>query len=232
MATGTAIPPSAANSGRARRRRSRSSPMSNSRRTSSPTTKKKNVIRPLLTQPRRSWEMPESPRRIESGVRQTLTYEERSTLAQAIAASAAARSTTALPVSVARKSRSGCCRLRAQAVRPEKADRADESLIPPAFHPRRLAASRLSRRMSSQPDLPSSRVLSQSQLETLAEHGEERSAEAGEKLYEIGDPSYPFIAIVEGEVAILDRAGSEVVRHGRAGFLGEMNLLSGQTVFL
>src|SRR6476646_10870777 len=86
--------------------------------------------------------------------------------------------------------------------------------------------------MSSRPDLPVSRVLSTSQLETLAEHGEERSAEAGEKLYEIGDRSYPFIAIVEGEVAIVDGAGEEIVRHGRAGFLGEMNLLSGQTVFL
>ena len=56
-------------------------------------------------------------------------------MAQAIAASAAASSTTALPVSVARKSRSGCCRLRAQAVRPEKADRAEESLIPTSFSP-------------------------------------------------------------------------------------------------
>jgi hypothetical protein len=73
--------------------------------------------------------MPESPTRIESGVVQTLSYEERSTLAQAIAASAATRSTLALPVSVARKSRRGCCRLRAQAVRPEKAGRAEESLI-------------------------------------------------------------------------------------------------------
>ena len=43
---------------------------------------------------------------------------------------------------------------------------------------------------------------------------------------------YPFIAIVEGEVAILDASGNEIVRHGRSGFLGEMNLLTGQTVFL
>jgi thioredoxin reductase (NADPH) len=33
-------------------------------------------------------------------------------------------------------------------------------------------------------------------------------------------------------VAILDAAGNELVRHGMSGFLGEMNLLSGQTVFL
>jgi len=79
---------------------------------------------------------------------------------------------------------------------------------------------------------PVSRVLSSSQLATLAEHGEERAAEAGEKLFEIGDESYPFIAIVEGEAAVLDGAGREIVRHGVSGFLGEMNLLSGQTVFL
>jgi len=75
-------------------------------------------------------------------------------------------------------------------------------------------------------------VLSKSQLATLAEHGEERSAAIGETLFEIGDESYPFIAIVEGEVAVTDAAGHEIVRHGASGFLGEMNLLSGQTVFL
>jgi thioredoxin reductase (NADPH) len=75
-------------------------------------------------------------------------------------------------------------------------------------------------------------VLSTSQLQTLARHGEERSAAVGETLYEIGDATYPFIAILEGEVAVTDAAGEEIVRHGAAGFLGEMNLLSGQTVFL
>lgn len=79
---------------------------------------------------------------------------------------------------------------------------------------------------------PAHRVLSNSQLATLAELGEERTAAAGERLYEIGNETYPFIAIVEGEAAVLDGAGNEIVRHGASGFLGEMNLLSGQTVFL
>lgn len=79
---------------------------------------------------------------------------------------------------------------------------------------------------------PVSRVLSSSQLATLAEHGEERTADAGEVLFRIGDETYPFIAILEGEAAVLDGAGQEIVRHGASGFLGEMNLLSGQTVFL
>ncbi len=77
-----------------------------------------------------------------------------------------------------------------------------------------------------------SRVLSSSQLETLARHGEERTAAAGEALYKIGDETYPFIAILEGEAAVTDASGREIVRHGASGFLGEMNLLSGQTVFL
>ena len=79
---------------------------------------------------------------------------------------------------------------------------------------------------------PTSRVLSSSQLATLAALGEERTAAVGEKLFEVGDANYPFIAIQEGEVAITDPAGREIVRHGASGFLGEMSLLSGQTVFL
>jgi thioredoxin reductase (NADPH) len=75
-------------------------------------------------------------------------------------------------------------------------------------------------------------VLSSSQLRTLAQYGEERTAEVGEVLFEVGDETYPFVAIVEGEVSVTDAAGQEIVRHGQSGFLGEMNLLSGQTVFL
>src|SRR5919204_4705462 len=74
--------------------------------------------------------------------------------------------------------------------------------------------------------------LSPSQLATLAELGEERTAAVGDVLYRVGDQRYPFIAIVEGEVAILDDAGNEIARHGASGFLGELNLLSGQTVFV
>ena len=45
---------------------------------------------------------------------------------------------------------------------------------------------------------PVSRVLSSTQLALLAEHGEVRTAAVGEKLFEIGDETYPFIAILEG----------------------------------
>jgi thioredoxin reductase (NADPH) len=80
--------------------------------------------------------------------------------------------------------------------------------------------------------IASAQVLSKAQLALLAEHGEERTAAVGETLFRVGDRRYPFIAILEGEAAIRDAAGRELVRHGRWGFLGEMNLLSGQTVFL
>jgi thioredoxin reductase (NADPH) len=75
-------------------------------------------------------------------------------------------------------------------------------------------------------------VLSASQLETLAGVGEERTAAAGDVLFQVGDERYPFIAILDGEAAILDTAGDEIVRHGPSGFLGELNLLTGQTVYL
>jgi thioredoxin reductase (NADPH) len=79
---------------------------------------------------------------------------------------------------------------------------------------------------------PSSRLLSASQLAALAGIGEERTAAAGDVLYRVGDRRYPFIAIREGEVAIVDEAGAEIIRHGASGFLGELNLLTGQTVFV
>jgi thioredoxin reductase (NADPH) len=79
---------------------------------------------------------------------------------------------------------------------------------------------------------PASPALSSSQLALLAGLGEERTADVGDALFQVGDATYPFIAIREGEVAILDAAGNEIVRHGPSSFLGELNLLSGQTVFL
>ena len=104
--------------GSASRRRSRSSPMSNSRRASSPMTKKKKVIRPLLIQSRRSWEMPWSPTCTDRVVLHRSSYDEASTFTHTRAATVAARRMAALPVWVRRKVRRGVCRLRAQAVRP------------------------------------------------------------------------------------------------------------------
>ena len=79
---------------------------------------------------------------------------------------------------------------------------------------------------------PDSPALTASQLAAIAELGEERAAAEGDALYRIGDESYPFIAILEGEVAVLDAAGNEITRHGPSKFLGEVNLLSGQAAFV
>jgi thioredoxin reductase (NADPH) len=79
---------------------------------------------------------------------------------------------------------------------------------------------------------PVSGRLSNDQLEILAAHGEERTAEVGDVLFKVGDETYPFIAIREGEVTILDSAGNEIIRDGASEFLGELNLISGQTVFV
>jgi thioredoxin reductase (NADPH) len=87
-------------------------------------------------------------------------------------------------------------------------------------------------RTDSVAPLPASPPLSDSQLEALGERGEEFTADVGEALYRVGDERYPFIAILEGEVAILDPGGHEIVRHGKSKFLGELSLLSGQTAFL
>jgi thioredoxin reductase (NADPH) len=83
--------------------------------------------------------------------------------------------------------------------------------------------------MSASPTRP---VLSPEQFAALRARGEERSAGVGDVLYKIGDQRYPLIAIIEGEAAISDERGNEIIRHGSGGFLGEINLLSGQTVYL
>ncbi len=61
---------------------------------------------------------------------------------------------------------------------------------------------------------------------------EERTAARGEFLFRIGDARYPLIVVLEGEAAVLDGAGNEIARQGPGGFLAEMNLLTGQTVFV
>ena len=75
-------------------------------------------------------------------------------------------------------------------------------------------------------------MLSPSQMETFARVGEEHAADDGDVLYRVGDARYPFIAIIEGEAMIQDDAGRELMRHRESGFIGEMNLLSGQTAYV
>jgi thioredoxin reductase (NADPH) len=87
-------------------------------------------------------------------------------------------------------------------------------------------------RFMGSPISPISPTLSKGQLQTLAANGEERTAAEGEYLFRIGDASYPLIVVLEGEAAVLDAAGNEIARQGPGGFMGEVGLLSGQTVYV
>ena len=80
--------------------------------------------------------------------------------------------------------------------------------------------------------VPPSPLLSDAQLERIAAIGEERTAAVGDVLFGVGDREYPFMAILEGEVAIVDEHGNELLRHHARGFLGEINMLTGQTAYL
>jgi thioredoxin reductase (NADPH) len=86
--------------------------------------------------------------------------------------------------------------------------------------------------VSGEPARRSATVLSADHLALLARHGEQRTAAAGAVLYDIGEAAYPFIAILDGEAAVCDSTGREIVRHGPQGFLGELNLLTGQAVYV
>ncbi len=74
--------------------------------------------------------------------------------------------------------------------------------------------------------------LSASQLKAFAELGEQRTADVGEVLFPVGAKRPPFVVILEGEIAILDAAGHEIIRHHKAGFVGELTLLSGQSALV
>jgi thioredoxin reductase (NADPH) len=89
------------------------------------------------------------------------------------------------------------------------------------------------------PEIPSPEaaapVLTAAALDELAPFGTERAVDAGDILFRAGDPSYDFIVILEGEVDIVrpDRESETVLATWGAGqFLGELNMLTGQRLFL
>jgi thioredoxin reductase (NADPH) len=78
--------------------------------------------------------------------------------------------------------------------------------------------------------------LEEEQIAELIPEGYRRPTEAGEILYREGDPSCDFVVILSGIVKIVEGFGSCSERvisvHGPRRFLGELNLLTGQTVFV
>jgi thioredoxin reductase (NADPH) len=78
-------------------------------------------------------------------------------------------------------------------------------------------------------------TLADSELAVLEALGSRRSVTAGEYLYREGDITYDFYVIRSGAVEIVLRSDGEeqiIVRHGPGRFLGELNLLTGQRVYL
>jgi thioredoxin reductase (NADPH) len=77
--------------------------------------------------------------------------------------------------------------------------------------------------------------LSDAELATLGQLGVRRAVAAGEYLYREGDASYDFYVVLSGAVEIFVKSeGQEriIARHEAGRFLGELNLLTGQRVYV
>jgi thioredoxin reductase (NADPH) len=72
-------------------------------------------------------------------------------------------------------------------------------------------------------------------LEELLAFGDLLEVQPGELLFDVDEPVRTFFVVVEGEVDVV-RAGETdeevVARHGAGGFLGELNLITGQRTYL
>lgn len=65
--------------------------------------------------------------------------------------------------------------------------------------------------------------------------GERRPISGGEVLYREGDLAYDFFVVLSGSIEIAVHSGGEervIARHGAGRFLGELNLFTGQRVFV
>ena len=78
-------------------------------------------------------------------------------------------------------------------------------------------------------------TLGPADLALLAPFGTERDTAVGEVLYQADEPATDFIVVLAGEVEVVrpDEAGEVlVVVHGPGKFLGELNVLTGQSPYL
>ena len=77
--------------------------------------------------------------------------------------------------------------------------------------------------------------LNDAELAALEPLGVRRAVSAGEYLYREGDPGYDFYVVLAGAVEIVVNAEGKdrvIARHLAGRFLGELNLLTGQRVFV
>jgi thioredoxin reductase (NADPH) len=74
-------------------------------------------------------------------------------------------------------------------------------------------------------------VLSASELSEISAFGTEEQATAGQLLFEAGEASYDLFVVLEGQVEVVRLDGADAVviaAYGPGGFVGELNLLTGQ----
>lgn len=77
--------------------------------------------------------------------------------------------------------------------------------------------------------------LTDEQIDCLRPYGQCREVDTGTVLFHEGDDDYDFIVILKGSIDILDHSTGEervIVTHTARRFLGEINMLTGQRVFL
>jgi thioredoxin reductase (NADPH) len=79
--------------------------------------------------------------------------------------------------------------------------------------------------------------LSEAQLARLRAYGAPQTVEAGQILYGPGDATYDLIIAEDATVEIVqpatgDAAEESLVRFGPGSFMGELNMLTGQAVYL
>ncbi len=84
---------------------------------------------------------------------------------------------------------------------------------------------------------PASPRLTETDIASLASYGVEQDVRAGDTVFRPGDPSYDLVVIVTGRVQLfspMSRHDPEVLvtEYGPGGFVGELSLLTGQSVSL
>jgi len=78
-------------------------------------------------------------------------------------------------------------------------------------------------------------LLSESQLQEMADFGSERQVVAGDVLFKAGEASFDLFVVLEGEAEVVRGEGPEAVlvrAFGPGDFIGELTLLTGQRRFL
>src|SRR3954452_6999119 len=91
--------------------------------------------------------------------------------------------------------------------------------------------------MPRSPDQAAFPELTAAQALRLRSYGVEQAIAVGDTVFQAGDPSGDLILVDEGAIdivrpATVDAPEETIVRHGAGRFLGEMNMLTDQTIYL